>query len=82
MPVAMYSPVVIQKPGLWNKTRLLMSKRGIETFYFGKNYDTAHKLFGKGTWGWANSGVGAEFDGLCLMFPRQGLREGIDGCGW
>ena len=58
--------------------------RGVETFYFGKNCDAAHEVFGNGKWGWANGGFGAEFDGgFRLMFPRQELPEGHGGiCAW
>lgn len=57
--------------------------RGVETFYFGKDCDAFHDLFGNGTWGWANGGFGAEFDSFRLMFPRQELPEGpgLD-CRW
>ena len=58
--------------------------RGVETFYFGRNCDAAHAVFGTGRWGWANGGFGADFPGgFQLRFPRQELPPGHDGiCGW
>ncbi|MEP2532237.1 hypothetical protein [Shimia sp.] len=50
--------------------------RGVETFYFGKDCDAAHTLFGAGTWGWANGGFGADFESFQLRFPRQELPDG------
>jgi len=49
--------------------------RGIETFYFGVSCDALHNLFGQGTWGWANGGFGASFDGFEIWFPRQSPPE-------
>ena len=57
--------------------------RGAETFYFGRQCDAVHTLFGAGRWGWANGGFGAEFDGFTLFFPRQELPEGPGlACRW
>ena len=58
--------------------------RGIETFYFGRNCDAVHEVFGSGKWGWANAGFGADFEGgFQFRFPRQELPEGHGGiCRW
>jgi hypothetical protein len=45
---------------------------GPDVFYFGRSCDAFHKLFGNGTWSWANAGYGAQFEGgFSLWFPRQ-----------
>jgi hypothetical protein len=58
--------------------------RGIETFYFGRNCDASHAVFGAGKWGWANGGFGADFDsGYKLRFARQELPgPHTSACGW
>ena len=46
-------------------------ERGIDTLYFGKSCDAFHKLWGDGTWWWANGGFGADFEEFSSRFPRQ-----------
>ena len=49
-------------------------ERGIEVFYLGKSCDVSNKVFGSGTWCWANGGFRIEFDdGALVGFPRQEL---------
>lgn len=59
-------------------------ERGTETFFFGRNCDASHALFGNGKWGWANGGFGADFEGgFTLRFPRQELPDGhTTSCRW
>ena len=46
---------------------------GKETLYLGKSCDATHKLFGGGTWCWANGGFIAEFADHRFGFGRQEL---------
>ncbi|WP_189412486.1 hypothetical protein [Neogemmobacter tilapiae] len=47
---------------------------GLDVIYFGKDCDAFHKVFGKGTFGWANGGFLATFEsGAEIGFPRQDL---------
>ena len=39
--------------------------------YMGKDCDTFSKVYGKGSWGWANGGFSIEFKGKSFGFPRQ-----------
>ena len=49
-------------------------EEGIDKIYFGKSCDAFHKVFGKGTFGWANGGFVVEFaSGTRIGFPRQEL---------
>lgn len=45
--------------------------RGIETIYLGKSCDAFHKVFGSGTWGWANGGFVVQFGNNRFPFGRQ-----------
>ena len=49
-------------------------EEGPDIIYFGKSCDAFHKVFGKGTFGWANGGFAVEFEsGQRIGFPRQEL---------
>ena len=43
------------------------------TLYLGKSCDTYSKLYGKGTWSWANGGFIIEFNNERFGFGRQEL---------
>ena len=53
-----------------------------DVIYFGRDCDAFHTEFGNGTWGWANGGFIASFEGgMSIGFPRQELPwEGLDHC--
>lgn len=60
---------------------------GKETIYLGRSCDAYHKLYGTGSWCWANGGFLAEFTDHKFGFPRQELSctrdveyEGNCGC--
>jgi hypothetical protein len=57
-----------------------------EIIYLGRSCDAFHKLFGKGTWCWANGGFKADFEKHSIGFPRQELScpssdDDVTGCG-
>jgi hypothetical protein len=57
-----------------------------ETLYLGRSCDAEHKVFGKGTWCWANGGFKADFERHSIDFPRQELscpdsNDDLTGCG-
>jgi hypothetical protein len=57
-----------------------------ETIYLGRSCDAFHKLFGKGSWCWANGGFRAEFEKHAIGFSRQELScpqqgDNVTGCG-
>jgi hypothetical protein len=55
-----------------------------ETLYLGRSCDAEHKVFGKGTWCWANGGFKADFERHSIGFPRQELScpdSDVTGCG-
>ena len=58
----------------------------IEVIYLGTNCDASHKLFGNGTWCWANGGFRVAFKDHEFGFPRQELscpqeKNDVTGCG-
>jgi len=46
---------------------------GRETVFLGRSCDAGHKLFGQGSWCWANGGFVVRFAGHSFGFPRQEL---------
>ncbi len=51
-------------------------EKGNDVIYLGKNCDSYHKLFGKGTWGWANGGFRVDFENTNIGFARQEIDIG------
>ena len=45
----------------------------IEKIYFGRSCDAFHKLFGTGSWAWANGGFWADFPNHKFRFGGQEL---------
>ena len=43
------------------------------TLYLGKDCDAFSKVYGKGTWGWANGGFSVDFRRKSFGFGRQEL---------
>ncbi len=52
-------------------------EKGYDVIYLGKTCDAYHKVFGKGSWDWANGGFRVVFDKILFGFPRQELNAGI-----
>ncbi|MCB1491258.1 MAG: hypothetical protein KDJ77_05580 [Rhodobiaceae bacterium] len=56
---------------------------GAGKLYLGKACDAFSEDYGKGTWGWANGGFGADFPDFEIRFPRQEVQwtDSLD-CRW
>lgn len=49
------------------------------TIFLGKSCDAFSRVYGKGTWGWANGGFQAKFRKATISFPRQEIDIDVDG---
>lgn len=50
--------------------------------YLGKDCDSFSKIYGKGTWWWANGGFSVDFANKKIGFPRQHIKfPGAENCG-
>lgn len=54
-----------------NGAVLISVKNTSKKIYLGKDCDAVSKLYGKGTWAWANGGFIIEFKSKELGFARQ-----------
>ena len=62
---------VIRMTGQGAGTQFVELKK--EKLYLGRKCDAHHKLYGNGTWCWANGGFEADFGDIHIGFARQEL---------